>query len=221
MIKLLHKILIVFFISQVLVLSPIWIFSQNDTIALENDIIIIQLKNGDEVRGILISENESSFTIISGKNKAVTIDKLSIGSFKILRSKEIQNQTEFFDDALNYSQNCFLPSAFITKKDELYANSHYNGTYNLKYGLSDHFEINAGGVFINYYYAGICYSTELFEFIRFSTTAFTSFMWFGFDGANGTNSNQFGMGFIPRISIGNKNRNITIGFISGSINNFK
>ena len=44
-------------------------------------------------------------------------------------------------------------------------------------------------------------------------------MWFGFDGANGTNSNQFGMGFIPRISIGNKNRNITIGFISGSINN--
>lgn len=222
MIKLLHKILFIFFVTQSSVFIPICIISQIDTTTIKNDIIIIKLKNGDEIRGVLISEDEFNFTILSGKNNTLIIEKLRIESFKILKSKEIQNQTEFFEDALNYSQNCFLPSAFITKKDELYANSHYNGTYNLKYGLSDNFEINAGGVFINYYYAGICYSTELFEFIRFSTTAFASFLWFGIDNGTGTgnnsNLNQFGIGFIPRISIGNENRNITIGFISGSIN---
>jgi small nuclear ribonucleoprotein (snRNP)-like protein len=215
-IKLLYKILLFLFTTQTLILSPIWVLSQSDSLLIQNDIIIIQLKNGDEIRGVLISEDEVNFTIISGKNNTTIIAKSKIDNFKILSSKEIKNQSEFFDEALNYSQNCFLPTAFITKKDDIYANSHYNGTYNLKYGLSDHFEINAGGVFINYYYAGICYSTELFEFIRFSTTAFTSFMWFGFDG---NNTNQFGMGFIPRLSIGNENRNITIGFISGSINN--
>ena len=185
--------------------------SQADSTNSENNIIVITLNNGNELRGILIDLNDENISVERGKNSITTINRDSIQSYRIINSKTIQNKEEFYDESLNYSLNCFLPTAYITSKNDLFANSHYNGTYNLRTGLSDHFELSAGGVFINYYYLNICYSTELFDFIHFSTSVFGSFLWTG-----PYSPGRFGVGAIPRISIGNKNRNITIGFIGGT-----
>ena len=216
MIKLLYKILLFLFIAQPSLLSPICILSQNDSVAIENDIIIIQLKNGDEIRGVLIGEDEVNFTILSGKNNTLVIEKIRIESFQVLKSKEIQNKNEFQRESINYSQNCFLPTAYITNKNDLFFNSHYESSYNLKLGLHKNFEINAGGVAIIYNYLGICYSVELFEFIQFGTTVFGSYLMPWDPSVDG----QFGSIIIPRFTIGNKNRNITIGLVGASIENF-
>ena len=161
MIKLLYKILLILFIAQPLLLCPISIQSQNNSTKINNDIIIIKLKSGDEVRGILINEDEFNFTILSGKNNTVVIEKIRVESFEILKSEEIKNKKEFSEDALNYSQNCFLPTAYITKDNKLFFNSHYDATYNLKASINKNFELTAGGVAIAYNYIGLTYSADL------------------------------------------------------------
>ena len=215
MIKLLLKIFLILFISQPFLLCPISIQSQNDSTNIKNDIIIIKLKNGEEVRGILINEDDFNFTILSGKNNTVVIEKIRIESFEILKSEEIKNKRESLEDALNYSQNCFFPTAYITEDNKLFFNSHYDATYNLKAGINKNFELTAGGVAIAYNYIGITYSAELFDFLQFGTTVFGTYLM-----PSDVSEDQFGTIVIPRLSIGNKNRNITIGLIGASIENF-
>ena len=111
MIKLLLKIFLILFITQPFLLCPISIQSQNDSTKIKNDIIIIRLKNGEELRGILINEDDYNLTILSGKNNTVVIEKIRIESFEILKSEEIKNKREFLEDALNYSQNCFFSNS--------------------------------------------------------------------------------------------------------------
>ena len=76
------------------------------------------------------------------KNNTVVIEKIRIESFEILKSEEIKNKREFSEDALNYSQNCFFPTAYITEDNKLFFNSHYDLTYNLKAGINKNFGTN-------------------------------------------------------------------------------
>ena len=107
-------------------------------------------------------------------------------------------------------------TAYITDKDDLFFNSHYSATYNFKLGVAKNFELTAGGVGIAYNYLGVCYSAELFDFLHFGTTVVGSFL----ISLDGSGDSEFGSIIIPRLSIGNENRNITIGFLGASIQNF-
>ena len=83
-------------------------------------------------------------------------------------------------------------------------------------GVAKNFELTAGGVGIAYNYLGVCYSAELFDFLHFGTTVVGSFL----ISLDGSGDSEFGSIIIPRLSIGNENRNITIGFLGASIQNF-
>ena len=85
--------------------------SQADSTNSENNIIVITLNNGNELRGILIDLNDENISVERGKNSITTINRDSIQSYRIINSKTIQNKEEFYDESLNYSLNCFLPTA--------------------------------------------------------------------------------------------------------------
>ena len=198
-----------------LLFIPIFCFTQKDSSSV-NNIAIIELTNGKEIRGVIIHEDDLKIALETGKNKITEINRIKISSIKIINRSELKNKKEFDKESTNYSQNCFLPSAYINSKNKLSFNSHYNSSYNLKLGLNKNFELNAGGVALIYNYIGVCYSLELVEFLHFGTTVFGSYLL----PIDTPESGQFGTIIIPRFTIGNKNRNITIGFVGASIQNF-
>ena len=200
---------------SVAILNFYFSFSQQENTST-NNIAVIQLQNNKEIRGTLIYEDDDKIIVETGKNKIFEIKRINIRFIKIIDINELKNKNEFENKSINYSQNCFLPTAYITDKDDLFFNSHYSATYNFKLGVAKNFELTAGGVGIAYNYLGVCYSAELFDFLHFGTTVVGSFL----ISLDGSGDSEFGSIIIPRLSIGNENRNITIGFLGASIQNF-
>ena len=106
-------------------------FSQQENTST-NNIAVIQLQNNKEIRGTLIYEDDDKIIVETGKNKIFEIKRINIRFIKIIDINELKNKNEFENKSINYSQNCFLPTAYITHKDDLFFNSHYSATYNFK-----------------------------------------------------------------------------------------
>jgi len=205
------------FITAYLILINILAISQNDNVGFGDTIAVIHTNNGNKYRGILISNDTRSISIEQGNKKIKTIDNSDIKFVDYITSEEIRNKTLFKNRNPNYTSYCFFSSAFTNKKGELSTHSHYFSSYNLKYGISDKWQIDFGGLYIIANYIGITYSTEIFDFLKFSLSSKVGGMWFFIDAPN---MNINGANFTPRISIGNKNRNISIGYIIGGFSDY-
>jgi hypothetical protein len=205
------------FITFTILLINIWVTSQNDNIALGDTIAVIHTNDGSKHRGILISIDSNSISIEQGDYKIKTISNSDIRFVNYINSEEIRNKTLFNNRNPNYTSYCYFPSAFTNKKGEFSSQSHYFSSFNFKYGISDKWQIDIGGLYIIANYIGITYSTEIFDFLKFSISSKVGGMWFFIDAPN---LNIYGANFTPRISIGNENRNISIGYIIGGFSDY-
>ncbi len=194
-----------------------YIIGQDINLKTSDSIVSIVKKNGENIRGILISKDNDKVIVESGNNKNIIVNYSDIRYMNVISSEEIKKKKEFEKDNPNYTQHTFLPTAFTTEKGKLIGNSHYFITYNLKYGITDNLEVNMGSLFINAYLLGISYSKEIFDFLNIGISSYGGFTWFIPDNPN---MSEKGIGFIPRISIGNKNRSIIMGFTTVKISSF-
>ena len=175
----------------------------------ENDsIAIIIKKNGKELRGMVIYNDYSKIIIESGKNQQLTIPFSEIASIEFISTNMLKNQSEYEQEHLNYTQNCFLPNGYTLDKGDFTINSHYGLSGNAKIGINDNFEFSAGTISFVAYFLSLGFSKEVGEVLQLGINGYGGFT---FDFNQSITLPIFC--FIPRISLGNKNRNITMGFI--------
>ena len=201
----LHHLLIKFIF---IVVISAHFHSQESNTSLNESIAVIHKKNGETIRGIVHYNDAEKIIIITGKEQKTTIPYSQIASIEFISTENLKNQTEFEDDHLNYTQNCFFPTGFTTKKGDFTGNVHYGITGNAKIGITDNIEITGGTFSFIAYYFSLGYSKEIGKVIQFGVNGYGGFTY-------DFNRNDITPGFciIPRISLGNKDRNVTMGFI--------
>ncbi|GEM_PF-6993372 len=206
-IKLHH--LLINFIFIVLIHSNF--HSQDSTSTLNESIAVIHKKNGETIRGFVYHNDAEKIIIISGNEQKITIPYTQIASIEFISTESLKNETEFKEEHLNYTQNCFFPTGFTTKKGDFTGNAHYGLSGNAKIGISDNFELTAGTISFVAYFLSIGYSKEIGKVLQFGINGYGGFT-FDFN-QNPIHNLTPIYCMIPRFSIGNKNRNITMGFI--------
>ena len=199
----------ILFISIVLMNEQF--FSQESNNSINESIAIIHKNNGETIRGIVHNNDSEKITIISGNDQKITIPYSQIVSIEFINTKNLKTQSEFEEDHLNYTNNCFLPTAFTTKKGDFTGNVHYGLSGNGKIGITDNFEITGGTIGFVAYYFSLGYSKEIGKVIQFGVNGYGGFTYdFGYNEINPS------FCLIPRISLGNKDRNVTMGLIGAT-----
>ena len=61
----------------ILLSIPIFCFTQKDSLSV-NNIAIIELTNGKEIRGLITHEDDLKIVLETGKNKITEIDRIKI-----------------------------------------------------------------------------------------------------------------------------------------------
>jgi len=182
--------------------------SQDSTSTLNKSIAVIHKNNGETIRGFVYHNDAEKIIINSRNEQKITIPYSQIASIEFISTESLKNETEFKEEHLNYTQNCFFPTGFTTKKGDFTGNAHYGLSGNAKIGISDNFELTAGTVSFFTYFLSIGYSKEIGKVLQLGINGYGGFT-FDFNQNNLTPIYCI----IPRFSIGNKNRNITMGFI--------
>ena len=187
---------------------------QSDSIA------VITTHDRQEIRGVLTAEDNYSITIETG-NELRTFYKDNIYNIRYITREQIFDTKEFENPNPNYTRYCFMPSSFISEKGEFNTISHYFITANSKVGLHENIEISAGNFLLFNLFSSLTYSKNITNtFVgRRSITAAGSIMGNYLIDINNSSTNFFnGWGGNARITLGNKNRNSTIGVIGYNIN---
>lgn len=179
-------------------------FSATDTI------VVIIKKDKSEIRGILVKETNSSLVVLLG-DEQISFLKSEIIGYRFITSKEIKSKTQFEAPNHNYTKYCFYPSAFTTKRGESSSYSHYLTTANLKMGLTDNWELSLGSILINSILSSVSYSKPLYKSVRAAVGVYGGYIFYF---PNNPGTNQSGIGFLPRISFGDENQNISMGLIA-------
>ena len=183
---------------------------------ISDTIVVIVKKDYSEIRGILISEHRTKLVVKLGDENVVFFKNEIVG-FRFITSDEIKSKTQFESPNYNYTRYCFFPSAFTTKKGESNSYSHYFTTANLKVGLSDNWEFSIGSVFINSGLASVSYSKPIYKSVRAAVSVYGGYVFYF---PNNPGDNQRGIGFIPRLSFGDENQNISMGLITTKVSYF-
>ena len=83
---------------------------QSDTIA------VITTHDRQEIRGVLTAEDKYSITIETG-SELRTFYKSNIYKIKYITREQIFDTNEFENPNPNYTHYCFMPSSFISEKE--------------------------------------------------------------------------------------------------------
>ena len=179
-------------------------FSNTDTI------VVIIKKDKSEIRGILVQETKLSLIVLLG-DEEISFLKSEIVGYRFITSNEIKSKTQFETPNHNYTKYCFFPSAFTTKRGESSSYSHYLTTANLKMGITDNWELSLGSILVNSILSSVSYSKPLYKSVRAAVSVYGGYIFYL---PNNPGTNQSGIGFLPRISFGDENQNISMGLIA-------
>ena len=195
-------------------------YAQNQVDHQSDTIAVITTHDRQEIRGVLTAEDKYSITIETG-SELRTFYKSNIYKIKYITREQIFDTNEFENPNPNYTHYCFMPSSFISEKGEFNTISHYFVTANSKVGLHENVEFSIGNFLLFNLFSSLTFSKNITNTFlgRRSITAAGSIMGNYLIDINNSSSNLVnGWGGNSRITIGNKNRNSTIGFIAYDIN---
>lgn len=184
--------------------------NENESSFVSDTIVVILKKDNSEIRGILIKETSSALVVLLG-NEEITFLKNDIQGYRFITSNEIKSKTQFETPNYNYTRYCFFPSSFTTKRGESASYSHYLTTANLKVGITDNWEFSIGSIFINSILTSVSYSKPVYKSVRLAVSGYGGYVFYL---PSNPGTNQSGVGIIPRISFGDENQNVSMGFIA-------
>lgn len=195
-------------------------YAQNQVDHHSDSIAVITTLDRQEIRGILTEEDKYTITIETG-NELRTFHKNNVYNIRYITREQIFDTKEFENPNPNYARYCFMPSSFIAEKGEFNTISHYFITANSKVGLHENIEFSIGNFLLFNLFSSLTYSKNITNTFlgRRSVTAAASIMGNYLIDINNTSSNLLnGWGGNARITLGNKNRNSTLGFIGYNLN---